>query len=103
MSRQSERLEFSGPQGSPLAAQHPKSTVALDGADHLLTKIAEGVVVVSERGKGDFAQNVTIGRHRLTADEPRPIGTDTGQSAYDFLPAGEGARAMEQVHADRLA
>jgi putative redox protein len=107
------------------AARHPKSFVALDGADHLLTKPvdaafaagmlatwasryafdpipeataseraedpAEGLVVVSENGTGPFAQNVTIGRHRLTADEPEPVGTDTGPSPYDFLLAGLGA------------
>ncbi len=116
------------------AARHPKSFVALDGADHLLTEPAdatfaagmlatwasryafdplpepivpspaadpanpadpaypaEGLVVVSESGTGDFAQTVLIGRHRLTADEPAPIGTDTGPSPYDFLLAGLGA------------
>ncbi len=107
------------------AARHPKSFVALDGADHLLTTPAdasfaagmlatwasryafdplpepiavspaadpaEGLVVVSESGTGAFAQSVSIGRHRLTADEPEPIGTDTGPSPYDFLLAGLGA------------
>lgn len=107
------------------AARHPKSFVALDGADHLLTKPAdaafaaamlatwasryafaplpepvqpsapedpaEGRVVVAETGTGAFAQQVMIGRHRLTADEPAPIGTDTGPSPYDFLLAGLGA------------
>jgi uncharacterized OsmC-like protein/alpha/beta superfamily hydrolase len=107
------------------AARHPKSFVALDGADHLLTKPddatfaagmlatwasryaldplpepiapvpatdpAEGLVVVSESGTGGFAQNIMIGRHRLTADEPEPIGTGTGPSPYDFLLAGLGA------------
>ena len=107
------------------AARHPKSFVALDGADHLLTNPAdaafaaamlatwasryafaplpepvqpsapedpaEGRVVVAETGTGAFAQQVMIGRHRLTADEPAPIGTDTGPSPYDFLLAGLGA------------
>ncbi|MFO7689109.1 MAG: alpha/beta fold hydrolase [Cryobacterium sp.] len=128
------------------AARHPKSFVALDGADHLLTKPtdavyaaamlatwagryaftapaetplsaqampftgsiavaeqssptphvgrpqpAEGLVVVSESGAGAFAQNVAVGRHRLKADEPEPLGTDTGPSPYDFLLAGLGA------------
>ncbi|MBG6214820.1 MAG: bifunctional alpha/beta hydrolase/OsmC family protein [Cryobacterium sp.] len=106
-------------------ARHPKSFVALDGADHLLTKPAdatfaagmlatwasryafdplpvpvavspvvgpaEGLVVVSESGTGTFAQNITIGQHRLTADEPEPIGTNTGPSPYDLLLAGLGA------------
>ncbi|MFM9432777.1 putative OsmC-like protein/alpha/beta superfamily hydrolase [Arthrobacter sp. MP_2.3] len=113
------------------AARHPKSFVALDGADHLLTKPAdavfaatmlatwasryafaplpesvpapdevpvpkladpaEGFVVVSESGTGAYAQHVQMGRHRLTADEPEPVGTDTGPSPYDFLLAGLGA------------
>ncbi|TFD33222.1 bifunctional alpha/beta hydrolase/OsmC family protein [Cryobacterium cryoconiti] len=107
------------------AARHPKSFVALDGADHLLTKPAdaayaaamlatwagryafaalpepatsstpddpaEGLVVVAETGTGAFAQQIRIGRHRLTADEPAPIGTDSGPSPYDFLLAGLGA------------
>lgn len=107
------------------AARHPKSFIALDGADHLLTKPAdatfaagmlatwasryafallpepivatsaadpaEGLVVVSESGTSALAQNVTIGQHRLTADEPEPIGSNTGPSPYDFLLAGLGA------------
>ena len=110
------------------AARHPKSFVALDGADHLLTSPAdaayaaailatwagryalsplaeaaappapitlpdpaEGLVVVSETGSGAFAQEIMIGRHRLTADEPLPIGADTGPSPYDLLLAGLGA------------
>lgn len=52
---------------------------------------AEGLVIVSESGTGGFAQNVTVGTHRLTADEPEPIGSDTGPSPYDFLLAGLGA------------
>jgi len=105
------------------AARHPKSFVALDGADHLLNEPddaafaavllatwasryafeslpkttiaeadpAEGLVVVSEDGTGSFAQNVMIGQHRLRADEPEPVGTDTGPAPYDFLLAGLGA------------
>lgn len=113
------------------AARHPKSFVALDGADHLLSNPAdatyaaamlatwatryafdrvpepvpasapeipgapenpgEGLVVVSETGTGSFAQAIMIGRHRLSADEPEPIGTDTGPSPYDLLLAGLGA------------
>lgn len=107
------------------AARHPKSFIALDGADHLLTEPAdaifaagmlaawasryafdpvpetiipspaanpaEGLVVVSESGAGGLAQNIIIGQHRITADEPDPIGSDTGPSPYDFLLAGLGA------------
>jgi len=110
------------------AARHPKSFVALDGTDHLLTSPAdaayaaailatwagryaldppaeaaapalpttlpdpaEGLVVVSESGTGAFAQEIMVGPHRLTADEPLPVGTDTGPSPYDLLLAALGA------------
>ena len=51
----------------------------------------EGVVVVSENGRGPYGQLVTAGRHELSADEPTPIGHDTGPSPYDLLLAGLGA------------
>lgn len=52
---------------------------------------AEGVVVVSENGRGPYGQRITVGRHVLSADEPAPIGHDTGPSPYDLLLAGLGA------------
>lgn len=102
------------------AARHPKSFVALDGADHLLTKRAdaeyvatvlaawaaryarstrpapteapeEGHVVVSENGDGPLGQRITAGRHVLTADEPVPVGIDSGPTPYDLLLAALGA------------
>ncbi|MQA12281.1 MAG: alpha/beta fold hydrolase [Pseudonocardiaceae bacterium] len=103
------------------AARHPKSFVAIDGADHLLTRHAdasyvatvlaawagrhafdpdtdaekaipaEGQVTVSESGVGAFGQHITAGHHALTADEPEPTGADTGPSPYDLLLAGLGA------------
>jgi putative redox protein len=102
-------------------ARHPKSFVALDGADHLLTNTAdaeyaatvlaawasryvlrpvgrldggtqaEGYVVVTEDGNGTLEQRITAGRHVLTADEPVPIGADSGPSPYDLLLAALGA------------
>lgn len=114
-------------------AQSPKSFVALDGADHLLTRRADsefaaaiihvwarrhavegdgmakdsmpkdagartaatkrypGIVIVEETGNGDFQQLVTSGQHTLLADEPIPMGTDTGIAPYEFLLAGLGA------------
>ena len=102
-------------------ARHPKSFIALDGADHLLTDPddaayvaavlapwaaryvsreraepaeqgpAEGTVVVSEVQPDSRAQHITAGRHRLTADEPVPIGEDTGPTPYDLLLASLGA------------
>lgn len=53
---------------------------------------AQGVVTVAETGAGRFAQAVSVGKHRLRADEPASAGgTDTGPSPYDFLLAGLGA------------
>jgi putative redox protein len=101
-----------------LAAKHPKSFVSLDKADHLLTQkddaqyaatvlaawasryleaeaapaeAAPGVRV-AEAGDGRFAQLVTMGKHRLRADEPAAAGgDDSGPSPYDLLLAGLGA------------
>jgi putative redox protein len=101
-----------------LAAKHPKSFVSLDRADHLLTQkddaryaatvlaawasrylepeaaTADAVpgVRVAEAGEGRFAQLVTLGRHRLRADEPESVGgDDSGPGPYDLLLAGLGA------------
>jgi putative redox protein len=44
------------------------------------------------RGDGaGIGQEVIVGPHRLTADEPDPVGTDTGPSPYNFLAAALGA------------
>jgi uncharacterized OsmC-like protein/pimeloyl-ACP methyl ester carboxylesterase len=101
-------------------ARHPKSFVALDGADHLLTDpddatfVAavlapwaarylpepaepapdaghEGHVVVSGKGPSRLAQHITAGPHHLVADEPAPAGDDTGPTPYDLLLAALGA------------
>ena len=51
-----------------------------------------GVVTVAETREGKFAQAITVGKHRLRADEPVSAGgTDTGPSPYDLLLAGLGA------------
>lgn len=100
------------------AARHPKSFISLDGADHLLTDrkdaayVAQvlsawasryldappglvdesGHVTVTETRAGKFRQSITMGRHRLTADEPVAAGGDgTGPGPYDLLLAGLGA------------
>ena len=48
------------------------------------------VVVVRGSTKG-FAQDITIGRHHLVADEPASVGgTDRGPDAYQLICAALG-------------
>ncbi|OBG72100.1 MULTISPECIES: OsmC family protein [unclassified Mycobacterium] len=51
----------------------------------------EGTVVVAEAGTGTYTQHISAGRHRLVADEPRPIGDDAGPTPYDLLLAALGS------------
>ena len=55
------------------------------------TPVEDGLVVVSENGQGPYGQRIMAGKHLLSADEPAPIGKDTGPSPYDLLLAGLGA------------
>ncbi|HEX6445636.1 MAG TPA: OsmC family protein [Streptosporangiales bacterium] len=48
-------------------------------------------VVVSESGTGPYGQRISAGGHELTADEPEPIGNDTGPGPYELLLASLGA------------
>ncbi len=42
--------------------------------------------VIVRGGTTGLAQEVTVGRHRLVADEPvADGGTDTGPTPYDYL------------------
>jgi uncharacterized OsmC-like protein len=53
--------------------------------------IEVGTVTVHGRAAG-FAQEIAVGRHRLTGDEPASAGgTDTGPNPYDFLLAALGS------------
>ncbi len=104
-----------------LAAKHPKSFVALNGADHLLSQKKDsayvagmiatwamrfldaqpkeqpmpaepGTVTVQETRQGKFQQMISTGPHRLLADEPVSVGgDDSGPGPYDLLLAGLGA------------
>ena len=117
-----------------VAAKHPKSFVSLAGADHLVSDrrdsayIADVIaawssryldakmleespaagdprgVLVQETRNGKFQQAVTVGPHRMFADEPVAAGgDDTGPGPYDFLLAGLGActSMTMRLYADR--
>lgn len=61
-------------------------------------------VVVQETRKSKFNQVVTVGPHRLVADEPIAAGgEDAGPGPYDFLLAGLGActSMTMRLYADR--
>ncbi len=61
-------------------------------------------VVVQETRAGKFQQTVSIGPHRLLADEPVAAGgEDSGPGPYDFLLAGLGActSMTMRLYADR--
>jgi putative redox protein len=61
-------------------------------------------VVVRETRNSKFQQTVSIGPHRLLADEPVAAGgEDTGPGPYDFLLAGLGActSMTMRLYADR--
>lgn len=65
--------------------------------------IADGVVV-RETGASKFQQIISVGKHRLIADEPLEAGgDDTGPGPYDFLLAGLGACTSMtlRLYADR--
>lgn len=63
-----------------------------DKAEARLKPPPEGVVVVEEAGTGQFTQNVSVGPHVLTADEPPSVGGDNrGPTPYDYVLAGLGA------------
>ncbi|PKO33031.1 MAG: osmotically inducible protein OsmC [Betaproteobacteria bacterium HGW-Betaproteobacteria-7] len=54
--------------------------------------MADGVVVVSESGKGRYQQEVLVGQHRLLADEPASMGgDDSGPAPFDLLLSALGA------------
>ncbi|QOZ46763.1 osmotically inducible protein C [Bradyrhizobium sp. CCBAU 53340] len=61
-------------------------------------------VVVQETRKSKFDQTITVGPHRLVADEPVAAGgEDAGPGPYDFLLAGLGActSMTMRLYADR--
>ena len=101
------------------AAKHPKSFIALDQVDHLLSKKEDAFYVgnliaswskkylslalsktttnktnqVSTRTKkGGLQTEIRVHQHHLLADEPTNYGgTDTGPTPYDYLAVALGA------------
>ncbi len=54
--------------------------------------MADTSEVIVRGSAAGFAQEILVGRHRLTADEPLTAGgTDTGPTPYDFLLAALGS------------
>ncbi|MGD1848485.1 MAG: alpha/beta fold hydrolase [Salibacteraceae bacterium] len=101
------------------AAQHPKSFISLNEADHLLTKKSDSsyagtmiaawangylekkeeetlssnrpVVVRNDADEG-YSSQVKAGKHRFVSDEPTSVGgNDFGPTPYDLLTASLGA------------
>ena len=73
------------------------------GADSTSAPPGEREVVVAG-GPSGYAQQITVGRHHLTADEPVEVGgTDTGPNPYDLLLAALGActTITLRMYADR--
>jgi putative redox protein len=64
---------------------------------------SEGTVIVTETSSGGFMRQISAGHHQLMADEPPPVGDDTGPTPYDLVLAGLGACTSMTVrmYADR--
>lgn len=54
---------------------------------------------VSVREGQQLARSITVGPHHLTADEPRPISTDTGPTPVELLLAALGSCTSMAVRA----
>jgi len=107
------------------AAQHPKSFISLEGADHLLNRKEDahyvgGMIacwvqkylnvekkealkaekqVATRLGPEGYTTEVMVRHHSLTADEPVSVGgNDYGPSPYELVSAGLGACTAMTLH-----
>ena len=117
-SPQDETVEIDNATHIYKAAQHPRSFVSLDGADHLMSKRADSLYVgdviatwakryvdIPEKprvatqaqtavylGEEGYTTDIYNGKHHLVSDEPASVGgNDFGPTPYDLLNAALGA------------
>ncbi|MCB9283365.1 MAG: OsmC family protein [Lewinellaceae bacterium] len=124
-SPQDEEVDFARTLGVFQEAPNPKSFIALDGANHLLTRkedayyAGELIATWAKRyinlekkkalkvekevavrlGDTGYTTEVMVRHHSLTADEPEEKGgNDYGPSPYDLVSAGLGACTAMTLH-----
>ena len=72
----------------------PASVTEPDAAPEVVpsptVELPAGAVRVTESGEGPYGQVVETAHHRITSDEPTPLGHDTGMSPYELLLASLG-------------
>jgi putative redox protein len=87
-----------------IAAWAERYVVAVAPEPAVDAGLAPRQVVVRETRDGKFQQTITVGPHRLQADEPVAAGgEDSGAGPYDLLLAGLGActSMTMRLYADR--
>ena len=80
-----------------LPEHEPEATVARPD-------LGEGEMLVAETREGKFQQEIDVGNHHLTGDEPVSVGgLDSGPSPYDYLMAALGTctSMTMRMYADR--